>query len=663
MRPRRGQWERGRFADTALFPGIDPVTLRLRTLVQLEEARADRLVKRTIERDRRVAIIRWSVLAVMLLAFAWAARRILRHADHSVAALTGLASSIERGDFDATPPRRPPGEPGVVMDAMLRMRAELARSRRELAASEAKARQASLAKSNFVATMSHEIRTPLIGVTGMLEVLSHSRLDIEQRGVVQVVQQSAAALLQIVGDVLDFSKIEADRLTIDPQPTDLAGLVRETTSNFEAAASERGLLLDMQVDGALQPGYRVDALRLRQILVNLISNALKFTAQGGVTVRVADAAGTLRVEVVDTGIGIAVDKQAQLFAPFQQADDGTTRRYGGTGLGLAISRQLARLMGGDLTLESAPGEGTTMRLTLPAEACALPPQSPRERALEPVRSAPPRDVARRQGRLVLVVDDHPTNRLVIARQLALAGYACDTAADGDAALALWRDGGYGLLLTDLHMPNMDGYALARAVRDDEARRRLSRAPIVALTAAVMAEDIARCERAGIDRHLAKPASVPQLIDVLDTLLGPPSPDVGAVAPASTVTDALPPTPVPTPSPLPIMPRPGPVPVLDETTLAALAPTPAERAVLLEEFLASCNDDMAALRTALVGEPTEAHRHAHRLKGAARLVGALPLADAAGAVEQALRTGGEINLEALADALIALRAAVSGPTAT
>ena len=501
----------------------------------------------------------------------------------------------------------------------------------ELRASEARAHEASHAKSAFLAAMSHEIRTPLIGVTGMVEVLALGALDPEQRRAVQVIQASSEALLQIVGDILDFSKIEAGRLELDARALDLRRLLRMVVANYSGSASSKGLSLSCAIDPRVAGAYRADPLRLRQILGNLLSNAIKFTAKGGVEAALewvgeSGDADTLVLRVTDTGIGVTDAQKARLFEPFAQADGETTRRFGGTGLGLAICRRLAELMGGSIEMDSVPGRGTTMRLriTLPrasmAEVEAEPDATgPADRGFVP-RRLPATDEAERERSLVLLVDDHPTNRLVVARQLALAGFACETADDGVQALARWRSGRYALVLSDVHMPNMDGYALAQAIRADEAARGLPRTPIVALTAAALKDEASRCLAAGMDDFLAKPVGIATLAATLrrwmpwlDTATHPP------VAPTAA------------------WPQAGTGAVIDTDVLRVLARDAGEVHALLREFLASTDQDLVVLDTAqAAGDLAAIGRQAHRIKGAARLVGAGEIAATAEALEAAAR---------------------------
>jgi two-component system sensor histidine kinase EvgS len=525
------------------------------------------------------------------------------------------------------------------------------RLERALRDSEARAREANHAKSAFLAAMSHEIRTPMIGVTGMIEVLDHTPLDPEQRRALNVVQASAEALLRIIGDILDFSKIEAGRLELDPVPVCLPDLMRSIVASYAGSASSRGLTLHCEVDPRVGPAHRADPVRLRQILGNFLSNAIKFTEHGSVQaaieLRGSDPAegplGTdeLVFRVSDTGIGISEQAQARLFQPFSQAEADTTRRYGGTGLGLAISRRLAELMGGTLELESVPVMGTTLRLRV---------RLPRARVADipavagpgkPVPGYSPRrlpgiEEAERERSLVLLVDDHPTNRQVIQRQLALAGYASETAEDGVEGLERWRSGRYALVLSDVHMPRMDGYLLAAAIREDEARRGVPRTPIVALTASALKGEAQRCLAAGMDDYMAKPVGIATLGACLQRWLPhTAAPPLSAAQTNALETDNNARAAAAADSRLPQLEQP---PTLDGAVLDELTGGDAAQArALLHEFLASSDDDLAqldALRDA--GDLPGLTRQAHKIKGAARIVGAGELAEAAARVEEAGR---------------------------
>jgi signal transduction histidine kinase/CheY-like chemotaxis protein/HPt (histidine-containing phosphotransfer) domain-containing protein len=516
----------------------------------------------------------------------------------------------------------------------------------QLRASEARAIEANHAKSSFLASMSHEIRTPMIGVTGMVEILALTELDPDQRRALNVIQTSAQSLLQIIGDILDFSKIEAGRLELQPVATSLRTLLHSVVANFSGSASSKGLTLTCRIDERIAPAHQVDALRLRQILGNFLSNAIKFTEQGLVQVvlewRGGEGPGDgsrgdpgngfdlLCLRVTDTGIGISAEGQARLFQAFAQAEGDTTRRYGGTGLGLAICRRLAELMGGEVAMESVPGLGTTLRLMLrlpraPLAEVAAEPSLAVDPGSFAARQLPSIEQAERERSLVLLVDDHPTNRMVIARQLALAGYASEAAVDGEDGLEKWRSGRYALLLSDVHMPRLDGYELARAIRDEEARDGRARTPIVALTASALKGEAERCLAAGMDDYLAKPVGIPVLTATLRRWL----PHIGggdAPSPDAAIPAALPQLEQPPP--------------LDVVALEALiGADPVLARTVLDDFLGSTVQDLDALNGArIAGDLVALTRQAHKIKGASRLVGALELAETAGQLEAAARAG-------------------------
>lgn len=641
----------GAFADTELYPAIDPVTTRLAFLSDLKMVTANENLAADVARAWRVNWWRIGMSVVTLLIVLVVGRQILRHIYRGVEKLVKLAHATQRGDYDAPVGRLPRGELGVVAEAFLSMRDTLARNEVDLRESEAHAQDANRAKSAFLAAMSHEIRTPMIGVTGMLELLSHTDLDTEQRHCVTVIETSTQALLQIIGDILDFSKIEAGRLDLAPEPTDLRRLVEAAVNNFLGVASSRGLYLTLTVDATVAPAHRVDPLRVRQILSNLVANALKFTHKGGVAIELEmlmqdEQTQTLALRVQDTGIGIDQAHQDRLFTPFAQADAGTARAYGGTGLGLAISLRLARLLGGDLGLRSQLGEGTTVTLVLQlpkASAQAIAPRRDGGAGDLPQRAAPTVAEAEVERSLVLVVDDHPTNREVVSRQIERAGYASIGAADGAEALEVWKSGRFSLMLADIHMPRMDGYALTAAVRVHERREGLARTPIIALTANVTKGEAERCVAAGMDDFLGKPVSIVQLARKLRQWL----PHV--VFPAQqTALVATPPSSVPmTPAPV------------DIAALADIAGGDAGVvANLLRGFVESTERDLAAIVAAHAGGDAEAvARDAHRIKGAARLVGAHALGDAADALERRARLGEKetrVETEALVSTFDALK---------
>ncbi|HEL3810244.1 TPA: response regulator [Stenotrophomonas maltophilia] len=394
-----------------------------------------------------------------------------------------------------------------VSEAQSRTRA-LAEARRE-------AEQAAQAKTHFLATMSHEIRTPMSTLLGMLERLAGSALDPGQQQVLATVGDAARMLRQILDDVLHSQRLQVAPLQL--RPTDLGALVRAVQQLLMPVAASRGLYLRAELDPALQVGSLADGLRLRQILFNLAGNALKFTEHGGVELRVQvlrpfDGGQRLRLQVSDSGVGISPERQQAVFAAYTQAEASTTRRFGGSGLGLAICRELAESMGADLQLCSTPGEGTTVRMELELAACALP--------VEPL-PLPIVATRRLSPARVLVADDHPTNLLLLEQRLCDLGLQVHACEDGRQALEAWRAQSFDLVITDCHMPHMDGFALARAIRADPCPTR-AQVPIIALTASVLDRTREACRAAGIDHFLAKPVETQELRALLTVLLAPDS---------------------------------------------------------------------------------------------------------------------------------------------
>ncbi|HWW27005.1 MAG TPA: ATP-binding protein [Caulobacter sp.] len=372
------------------------------------------------------------------------------------------------------------------------------------------ANAANVLKSHFLANMSHEIRTPLNGVLAMTEVMAMGELSATQRERLSVIRESGSLLLSVLNDVLDLSKIEAGRLDLVERDFDLASLALSIRESYATQARAKNLDFGVFVAPEALGSWRGDVDRLRQILGNLVSNALKFTLEGSVSVRFAssDDGGGLRVDVVDTGIGIDAETLPRLFDKFVQADSSTTRRFGGSGLGLSICNELATLMGGGVHVQSREGQGSTFTVVV---------TMPRGEATAPVsmEAAPPPIESERRLR-VLAADDNPTNQKVIAAVLAPLGAEVELVADGAACVEAWKRGAYDIVLMDIHMPVMDGVEAARTIRALEIGEGRKRIPIVAVTANALVHQVEGYMAAGMDGHVAKPIEVTKLYDAIET---------------------------------------------------------------------------------------------------------------------------------------------------
>jgi signal transduction histidine kinase/ActR/RegA family two-component response regulator len=379
----------------------------------------------------------------------------------------------------------------------------------ELRLAQRDAEAASRAKSAFLANMSHEIRTPFQGLLGMLQVLDADTLAPQQRAHLHTARDSARHLLAILNDILDMAKLEAGTLSVSPEAVALRDLVGDVQQLMQPLAAAKLLALDIDVDAQLPERARLDGTRVRQVLYNLISNAIKFTDSGRVTLEVRPVGSEwLAFAVTDTGAGIDTDMLPRLFQRFGQGDDSPSRRHGGTGLGLEISRNLARLMGGDLTVQSAPGRGSRFEMRLPLQRTDPPPAGVTD---TPATAVGPAGPALRALHL-LAAEDNAVNREVLAAMIDLAGHRVTFAEDGAAAVRAAQAQPFDLVLMDLHMPELDGIGATRAIRAMAGP--MARVPIVALTADVFPETRARCLEAGMNDFLTKPIGLPELMQLL-----------------------------------------------------------------------------------------------------------------------------------------------------
>jgi signal transduction histidine kinase len=381
------------------------------------------------------------------------------------------------------------------------------------------AEAANIAKSRFLANMSHEIRTPMGAVLGFSDILSQNNLSEEERlEALNTISRNGKLLLRIIDDILDLSRIEAQKIEFEVYKFDLGELLQDLKATLSVRAAEKGIAFEIEEGSICKGGIESDPMRIKQILINVVGNAIKFTSKGKVSVKISahpanDESGfhVLKFSVRDSGIGLNNEERLRIFAPFAQADNATQRKYGGTGLGLVISKQLAQSLGGDVeVVDSTPGKGSTFEVTIRAKYI---PQNQSNVASLRGEDLMIRQLQQLVGKKVLVVDDVKDNRVLIERYLRSTGILLGLAASGQQALADIKQRDWDAVLMDIQMPVMDGYEATEKLRKDGFKK-----PIIALTAHAMREELDRCIKAGFDRVLTKPIGKQDLIDNLAAIL-------------------------------------------------------------------------------------------------------------------------------------------------
>jgi signal transduction histidine kinase/CheY-like chemotaxis protein/HPt (histidine-containing phosphotransfer) domain-containing protein len=554
-----------------------------------------------------------------------------------VGSLTEHIISIrDSGDLENSVELARSDEIGMLQMEFAGLLRKLGKAQRELEGARDQALAVSNAKSDFLAKISHEIRTPMNGVLGMIELLSNTPLDRVQKRYMHSIQESAGSLLDLLSDILDFSKIEAGKLRLENRPFDLHKFVADVADSMAGLAEKKGLRLNNILPDDPTLNVEGDPVRLRQVLTNLLGNAIKFTDRGSILLRVtadqdADDYDLVTFEVIDTGIGIAPRKHRQIFESFAQADGSTTRRFGGTGLGLAISKQLVEMMGAELCVESEPGEGARFWFTVRMRVDRKGEMSVIDQTFSHIYGQLEAEVESSQplqGR-VLVAEDNEVNQAVAVGMLESMGVEAEVVADGREAVNAFREKQFDAILMDCQMPELDGYEAAAEIRALESACRRAPARIIAVTANALAGDMEKCIEAGMDDYLRKPYKSEQLHAALSKIL-----------PAGQVRQAG-----PSEQPLPPvfgMYEPDEAGVIDSSALDSLAALPhADNKGLVNQviqtYINSSLDQMTRLGEAIDRADSDCIRTAaHSLKSSSANVGAVRLAELCASVETSTR---------------------------